>query len=269
MKKLFKTLLHIYHKLLELFCEFDIGIYAISNPQIPTTRIFDYEYTDDVKINELITPKFECKTTELKPPVVISYKTPSLKDLLKIKNISNELFHALKIKEENLIFNFVARKYEASLNRNPDIFKAKLLFFPQINKSEKKDIYIERSLKTIEELLELEPYTHKHPIKNIQELSISKYPIKKEKFTEEQLDTIRTKLALQAKCKKYSINIENIYDKFPIGLYEEIKIEKNGAIKCKYAQNPTLGELQLLVTGKRKYDTKITSTYIKYSEVGL
>ena len=69
--------------------------------------------------------------------------------------------------------------------------------------------------------------------------------------------------------KKYSINVENIYDKLPEDLYEEIKLEKDATLKCKYSKKPHAGELQLLITGKRKYDTQTTKAYVKYSEVGI
>ena len=65
------------------------------------------------------------------------------------------------------------------------------------------------------------------------------------------------------------MNLENIYDKFPTGLYDDIKIEKNGLISCKFAKNPQLGELQILATGKRKYDTQVTTAFIKTSELNL
>lgn len=269
MRKRINFLRRIYNKLLGLFFEFDIGIYATSVPKIPTTRVFGIEYEEDVSVKSIETPDFACKTSVLKPPVVISYKTPSLMELLKLHDANAELFQSLKIREENLFFQLLTRNYQVELKANPNIFNIKLVFDILTKKAEKKEIYISHSLKTVEELLELEPYTHKYPVKNILEIPISKYPVKKEKFTEQQLELMKTKLAIQAKSKKYSMTIENIYDKFPVGLYDEIKIEKDGSIKCKFSKTPKAEELQLLITGKRKYDTQTTTAYIKYAELGL
>jgi len=269
MKKFRNHFVRIYHKILNLFFDFDIGIYALSTPKIPTTRIFDYEPEKEIPTNKLECENFNCNTVQLKPPVVIFYKAPSLKDKLKIKDYTQKLHQNLKIREEKLNFQFVPRKYEASIKEIPEIFETNLILDAEIKKASKSDIHISQSVKTIEELLELEPYTHKYPVKKVLEIPVVKYAIKKEKFTEEQIDLMRTKLAQQAKCKKYSINVENIYDKLPEDLYEEIKLEKDATLKCKYSKKPHAGELQLLITGKRKYDTQTTKAYVKYSEVGI
>ena len=110
---------------------------------------------------------------------------------------------------------------------------------------------------------------HLEKCKEIINIPVTKYPIKSEKFTEKQIEIMKTQLAIEAKCKKYSMTLENIYDKMPMGLYSDITINKDTTITCKYENNPTIGENQILVTGKRKYDTQITKRLIKYSELGL
>ena len=144
-----------------------------------------------------------------------------------------------------------------------------LIFEFKTHKAAQKNIYISHSLKTIEELLAFEPYTKKFSTKKLLEIPVSKYPIKKEKFSNNQLEAMVTRLAIEAKCKKYSMTLENIYDKVPEGLYKEITIERDSSVSCLFEKQPHKGELQLLVTGKKKYDTQKTKTYIKYSELGL
>ena len=130
-------------------------------------------------------------------------------------------------------------------------------------------MHINKKLKLIAELLDLEPYTHKVSVKKILEIPVTKYPAKKEKFTQLQLEKMRNQLAIEAKCKVYSMNLENIYPQIPTGLYSEFSLEKDNSLTCFFEKNPNIGELQVLVTGKRKYDTQITKTLIKYSDLQL
>lgn len=269
MRKRYNPFLRFYQKILSFFVEIDIGVYALSTPKIPTTEIYDFKCNDTIPTNKLQAEDFSCNVVCLKPPVVITEKTPSLLDNLNIRNCSKELEKSLLIKEEKMEFNLISRQYKTSLEKEFNYNKPEIQLSTNSHNFPKKDIHISHSLKTIEELLEIEPYTKKYPAKKISDIPIEKYPIKKEKFSQHQLELIKTKLAIQAKCKKYSMNLENIYDKFPTGLYDDIKIEKNGLISCKFAKNPQLGELQILATGKRKYDTQVTTAFIKTSELNL
>lgn len=269
--RLYNPFWALYHKFLNLFFDFDIGVYELVHPKLQVTKIENYKNFEEINVHELKPAKQKVKTTKLKPNTFITYLMPSLLEQLKLRDYTKNLFKFIKTYNTNMNFLCIPRKYDVLLNKYPQTNAPVLDFEPKTNKCTYKKIYIERSVKTIEELLELEPYLKKMPKDKILQIPIKKYPIKKEKLTKEQLEIIQTKLAVQEKCKKYSMTIENVYDKFPIGLYENIKLEKDSSVTCNLEKNPPYNckELQILATGKRKYSTQITKTFIKYSELGL
>ena len=264
-----KFFLSLYHEILSFFVEFDVGVYAFKASKVNAKELNGFKFDNNVNTNKIETPKFTISTTKIKSPMIITNKTPSLVDALVIRNFTEELFKLIKIRNSQMSFLCIPRKYDVYLNTALITSSESLIFEAKVQKISKKEIHISHNLKTIEELIELSPYTKKIPITKVLQIPITKYPIKREKFSEEQLELMRTKLAIQAKCKKYSMSIENIYDKFPVGLYDEIKLEKDTSVSCTLYKHPDIGELQLLLTGKRKYDTHTTKAFIKYSEIGL
>jgi len=261
--------LRLYHKFLGLFFDFDFGIYALSKPKINSNRVFDFKFDGDLKSNSLVYDNFPARICILPKPKIIVYSNPSLMQMLKMHDFSSKLFPKLIIRDEKMFFPLILHDYNVEISQRADVLEEKLPFCLKLSAATEKEINISRSLKTFSEILEVEPYTKKYSIKKILNFPIRKYPVKKEKFSEEQLEFMRTKLAIQAKCKKYSINVESVYDKFPEGLYEEVKIEKDGSISCKLSNKANFGDLQILAVGKRRYDTQNTSVYIKYSELRL
>ena len=262
--------IHLYHKFLGLFFEFDHTVYAISRPKIAVHKLQKIKYTKKLHSNIIEIPQIKTNISKVQPPVFISYCAPSLLDKLKIHSNLNSFLEDLKIKQEKMKFMFIPRKYDLNSTLKASTKTENISLETKTNQITKKELYISRSLKTVEEILELEPYTNKYEIKNIAKLPIKKYPLKKERFSKEQLETMQTKLAVQAKCKKYSMSVENIYDKFPMDLYKEIKLEKDGTVTCLLGNShEKTGQLQFLVTGKRKYDPQITKVFVNYSDLGL
>ncbi|MDD3594462.1 MAG: hypothetical protein PHX18_07535 [Candidatus Gastranaerophilales bacterium] len=217
---------------------------------------------DEVKTNKSKFTKFQAKVR----------KYPTLKEKLVIQNTQEEFYNSIKIRKEPVKFSCIARFYNTVLQNacNPPI-KKEIGFSPKLTRLKAKDICIANSIKTVNEILEVEPYTKKFPQKRIMELPVKKYPVKEETLSKTQLDSLRTKLAIQAKCKKYSISIENIYDKFPKDYYTNITPKKDyNMVECSIdSSNKDAQGLQLLVTGRRKYDPQLIKTLVDYKDIDL
>jgi len=175
----------------------------------------------------------------------------------------------VKIKYENMDFLSICKNYNLNLSDELNICNEPFILDVNSHKSLAEEIQISKTLRTVEELLELEPYTRKFSKREVAKIPVTKYPVRQERFTELQLENMKTKLAIQAKCKKYSIILDNIYDKIPQGMYSSIEINKDNTLSCILEKKPEIGELQLLVIGKRKYDTQPIKILIKYSELGI
>lgn len=258
-----------YTKFLGLFFDFDLHVYAHYVGKIKTYELKNFLYNKPIKNNCWKIPAVKTVVNSVPKIEVTTHISPSLISMLVIKNSEKEFFHNILIRDEKLNFTYAQRKYNLNLINDFKAQTENLKLLTQLHKKYQNEIQIEKKLKTIEELLVLEPYTNKEKIEKILEIPVVKSPIKKNKFSEIQLSKMRTKLAIQAKCKAYSMTLENIYDKIPQGLFSEISIEKDETVKCFFETKPDVEELQLLITGKRKYDTQITRALINYSELGL
>lgn len=268
-KSIFYPFISFYHKILDFFFDFDLHVYAHKMGKIKTNKFTDFKKTNPFKINLLNIPTSSANVISLKQPHILTYISPTLLSMLVLRNLEDEFYHHILIKTEQLNLLCVKRNYNLNLIENMQTKEENLTLKTNVLNFPYDEIKIDKKLKTIEELLELEPYTHKAKIEKITKIPVVKYQIKKEKFTEIQLSKMRTKLAIQAKCKTYSMTLENIYDNIPEGLFAEISLEKDNSLKCYFEKNPHVGEQQFLITGKRKYDTQITKALIKYSEIEI
>lgn len=266
---MFKAIVKLYHFVLKLFFDYDIGVYAYKTPKIPAKKIENYKYNKPVRVKNFTIPQIDLHNYKYQDPKLKTYSPASLLSMIKIKNANKEFESYIKIKYENMDFLSIPKNYNLNLIDELNISNEPFILGVNSHKSLLEEIQISRNLKTIEELLELEPYTNTFPKKEVAKIPVTKYPVKPERFSELQLENMKTKLAIQAKCKKYSIVLDNIYDKIPKGLYSEIELNKDNTLSCVLDENPEIGELYLLVTGKRKYDTQIIKTLIKYSELGI
>ena len=116
--------------------------------------------------------------------------------------VEEEFLNLLKINNPSMQFLCVSRSYQPEIEQIIMRHFVELAFDFKTHKAAQKNIYISHSLKTIEELLELDPYIKKLSPKKLLEIPVSKYPIKKEKFSNTQLESMTTRLAIEAKCKK-------------------------------------------------------------------
>ena len=264
-----KPFISLYYGFLRLFFDYDIGVYAFKSPKVPINKLKNFNNFAPVKVRELDMPEFSVTATNFSNPQIIAYSAPLLNNMAVLHNLEEEFLNSLKINNPTMQFLCVSRAYAPEIEMTIMRHFVDIAFDFKTHKAAHKSIYISHSLKTIEELLELEPYMRKFPIKKLLEVPVSKYPVKKEKFSTAQLESMTTRLAIEAKCKKYSMTLENIYDKFPQGLYKEVTLERDTSVSCIFENQPHAGELQILVTGKKKYDTQKTKAFIKYSELGI
>ncbi len=267
--KFSRFFIRVYQKFLEIFFDFDVGVYAFQTSKIPVNKLENFEYKEPIKANKQEIPKFNINVTDFRKPDCLAYSVPSLLSLLVLRDLNNEFYQKIKLKSELMEFFCVSKNYDVDLEKDLKINEETFVLEAKSHKSLKEEIQISKKLRTVEELLELEPYVNKLDKKEVREFSVTKYPVKQEKFTEKQIEIMKTQLAIAAKCKKYSITLEQIFDKIPKGLYSEIELNKDNTLSCKFEKIPTLGENQILVTGKRRYDTQVTKTLVKYSEIGF
>ena len=111
--------------------------------------------------------------------------------------------------------------------------------------------------------IEILKSTHINNQKDVDEL--------KEKI--EILETKKEKLTLSAKCKKYSIKVENIYGDFCRNLYSNAEMQKDNKVIYKFRTDfvPASEEekIYMFVTGKKRYDTELYSTIVAYRDLEL
>jgi len=264
-----KFILKLYRSFLRIIFDLDIGVYAYKTPKIPTKKIENYKYDKPVRVKIFPIPKISPQRYKYQNPSLKTYSPESLLSKLVLKNANKEFESHVKIKYENMDFLSICKNYNLNLSDELNICNEPFILDVNSHKSLAEEIQISKTLRTVEELLELEPYTRKFSKREVAKIPVTKYPVRQERFTELQLENMKTKLAIQAKCKKYSIILDNIYDKIPQGMYSSIEINKDNTLSCILEKKPEIGELQLLVIGKRKYDTQPIKILIKYSELGI
>ena len=102
LKKLRNMITKIYHKILNLFFEFDIGVYAVKTSSPNINNVKNLKYEKEVICNPPKVQIIKNNNHDLTPATIKTYISPSLLSSMRIRNFNSELNQSIKIKEENL-----------------------------------------------------------------------------------------------------------------------------------------------------------------------
>jgi hypothetical protein len=141
------------------------------------------------------------------------------KDLPKFENF-------VKWKSSNLNFTLVFRDYPLKFLSNlKKVAREKLLLkIPdKIKAFDEKQINITKKIKVTEELLQILPYSRKLNRQKLFRLPIARSPLYKSYFPESEMKKFREELALQNKTRWSNVEILEIYDKFHVKLFSDIR----------------------------------------------
>jgi len=142
-----------------------------------------------------------------------------LKELPKFENI-------IKWKFLNLNFITVFRDYNLKFFSNLKCFLKEQLLLKKTDKVkyfEEKQINIAKKIKVTEEIIQILPYSRKVQKQKLFRIPIARSPLYKSYFSESEMKRFREELAQQNKTRWSNIEIFEIYDKFNVKLFSDIR----------------------------------------------
>ncbi len=269
MNNIFKK---FYHWILKLFFDYDINVYSLKNNNVKINSFLSYKYFR-TRISNLLEKKPQVKRKKFKSKVnVQNYKI--IDSSLLLRKYQLDFLENLLMKDIWLDFFAICKNYLVILNKRFSKISNEILTFnPIIKRIAKRDLIIAKRATTEKEIIEIEPYSNILSVDKLVEISVEKEPMDMSVFDKKQLEIMREKLAMSAKCKKYSIKVENIYGDFCRSLYSNAEMQKDNKVIYKYRTDfVPEGEAEqifMFVTGKKRYDTEMYSTIVAYKDLGL
>lgn len=262
----------IYHHILRFFFDYDVSVYSLKNNEVKVNSFLSYKYFR-TRISNLLAKKPNIKKKNFKTKVKIQ-NYAIIDSSLVLRKYPLDFLENLLIKDIWLDFFAICKNYlvllKEKMSKVTDII---LNFYPYINKIPKRDLILSKRATTEKEIIEIEPYSNILPVDKLVGISVEKEPIDITVFNKKQLETMREKLAISAKCKKYSIKVENIYGDFCGSLYSKAEMQKDNKVIYKFRTDfvPENEEEQMymFVTGKKRYDTEKYSTIVAYKDLEI
>jgi len=139
-----------------------------------------------------------------------------------IKKVEN----LVKWKFLNLNFTIIFRDYPIKFLLNIKQFareKISLKLFDKVRSFNEKQINLAKTIKVTEELLQILPYTKNLNKQKIFRLPIARSPLYKSYFSDSELKKFREELAAQNQTRWSNVEIMEIYDKFNMKLFSDIR----------------------------------------------
>lgn len=171
---------------------------------------------------------------------VLEFKEPELRELNPTYTLIRNLYFHLEVKinrmqkfknlikwlSVNLNFILIFRDY-------PLKFTAKLIKLSEdfillsaeikMNAFDSRQINIVKKIKVTEEIIRLMPYTRKLKKQKLFRVPISKSPLYKSYYSDEEIKKFKEDLASQNNTRKSNIELLDIYDKFNPKLFADIR----------------------------------------------
>ena len=151
----------------------------------------------------------------------------NLKFQTEIKLIELQKFeNFVKWKSSNLNFIVILRNYTLKFFLNLKNLSRKIILINIPNKVrafDEKQINIAKSIKVTEEIIQILPYTRVLNKQKLFRFPISRRPLYKSYFPDSEMKRFREELAIQNKTRWTNVEILEIYDKFNVKLFSEIK----------------------------------------------
>ena len=132
----------------------------------------------------------------------------------------------VKWKSLNLNFTMIFRDYPIKFLLNIKQFareKISLKLFDKVRSFNEKQINLAKTIKVTEELLQILPYTKNLNKQKIFRLPIARSPLYKSYFSDSELKKFREELAAQNQTRWSNVEIMEIYDKFNMKLFSDIR----------------------------------------------
>jgi len=132
----------------------------------------------------------------------------------------------VKWKFLNLNFIVIFRDYPIKFLSNLQQFaKEKILLkiFDKVRSFDEKQINLAKKIKVTEELLQILPYTKNVNKQKLFRLPIARSPLYKSYFSDSELKKFREELAAQNQTRWSNVEIMEIYDKFNMKLFSDIR----------------------------------------------
>jgi hypothetical protein len=227
---------------------------AKANVSVNTLNFADVPLNINCDALESAAPEFK----ELNPSYVLIRRLkfhPEVKmtELPRFENL-------IKWKSENLSFIMVFRDYPLKLLTNLNfIEKGKLVLNTEnlVKYFTDKQVNIAKSVKVFEEILQVLPYTKKIKRQKLFRLPISRSPLYKSYFSTAEMKKFREELAAQNNTRWSNVEIYEIYDKFSVKLFSDIRQTSSSRSLLCYPSfsNAELNEnidFYYLIIGKRK-----------------
>ena len=201
------------------------GIEFIFQPKI-------YENPINVEFNrELIPVSVVIKSKQLDNPVEFKNSSEKIKITTPVINSCEICKSCVSWKDENLKFFNTCRNYFLAITASiKSLLNSKTPLFSNIKTRMigSGEIYLQKKVRTTEEIIALSPYTKNLNLGEIYRIPVVKTPLNKLYFSSEEMDGFREILAKQVKSRKSNIELLSIYDRFNVDLYSNIKQDTSG-----------------------------------------
>ena len=262
----------IYHWILRFLFDYDVNVYSLKNKDIATHSILGHKYFR-LRISNFLAQKPKVKRKKFKTKANVKNYI-IIGTSIKLCNYPLNFLENLLLKDIWLDFFAICKNYLVHLRKKfSKITNEVIDFNPIIKKFARRDLILSKKVTTEKEIIEIEPYSNILPIDELIKIPVEKEPIEMSVFSKKQLETMREKLAMAAKCKKYSIKVENIYGDFFRSLYSNAEMQKDNKViykfKTEFEPQRENEDIFLFITGKKRYDANIHSVIVAYRDLGL
>lgn len=201
------------------FLLFPVKLFA-KRPASSSLNFSEFEVSFNKSMLEFKDPEFQ----ELNPTYVLIRDLkfhPELK-LTELPQFEN----LIRWKNLHLNFTIVFRDYQLNFLKNVKQFAQdvlKLAIPDKIKSFTEKQINIAKKIKITEEILQVLPYTRNMKKQKLFTMPISRSPLYKSYFPESEIKRFREELAAQNKTRWSNVEILEIYDKFNVKIFSDIR----------------------------------------------
>lgn len=209
-----KTLIYnrTYCKLLSRFNGFKASV--------KSTKYKEFEIKIKSDALEFLEPEFQ----EINPTYVL-IRNLSFQPEIRFKELQ-KFDNLVKWKSLNLNFTLIFRDYPIKFLISLKKFAREQIFlkiFDNVKAFDEKTINLVKKIKVTEEIIQILPYTKSLKKEKLFKLPIARSPLYKSYFRDSEIKRFREELAAQNKTRWSNVEIVEIYDKFNMKLFSDIR----------------------------------------------
>jgi len=247
------------HKLLSLIKGVNISVKSINFADFPVNiELYDLEFKEP-KIQKLYPTYVLIRNLKIHPEII------KIKELPLFENLTT------KWKSLNLNFTVIFRNYPLKFfSKLYKLAQEKLLtkISTKVNSFDEKQINIAKSIKVTEEIIQILPYTKEIKKQKLFRLPIARRPLYKSYFPDNEIKRFREELALQNKTRWSNVEILEIYDKFNVKIFSDIRQSSGSKNLLCYPNYSNAGmkidnDFYYLIIGKRRDTNELVKALSK------